>query len=169
MAEQVIPPALWNALCRHVAGLSWVAGATPDVVFARADAAAEALTGRAYATILRLDEGCVSMRLFSSVPATYAVGVAKPLGPSPWRDQVVDRAEPFFAATPAAIAEHFPDPEVVASLGGRCLTNIPILDAQGRCIGLFNVAGAQAFSASELRMLQLIGQMLGPTVTATVA
>jgi GAF domain-containing protein len=166
MAEPDSLSAIWPELCGHAAKLAWGLGDGPAAAFAAADQAAERLVARTYSTILQLDGGGMSCRLFSSVPQTYPVGVAKPLGPSPWRDHVVDRGEVFIAATPAEIAAHFPDFEVVASLGGRCLANIPVPGADGRIVGLFNVAGGRAFGAAELRLLQLIGHLLGPPISA---
>ncbi|WP_439495267.1 GAF domain-containing protein [Bosea sp. (in: a-proteobacteria)] len=166
MAEPDTLFAIWPELCRHAAKLAWGLGEGPAAAFAAADQAAERLVARSYSTILRLDEGGLSCRLFSSVPQAYPVGVAKPLGSSPWRDRVVDRAEVFIAETPAEIAVHFPDFELVGSLGGRCLANIPVPGANGRIVGLFNVAGGRAFTPSELRLLQLIGNLLGPAVAA---
>jgi GAF domain-containing protein len=166
MAEPHTLSTLWPQLCRHAAKLAWGLGDGPSAAFAAADHAAERLVARSYSTILRLEDGGMSCRLFSSVPQAYPVGIAKPLGPSSWRDQVVDRGEVFLAATPAEIAVHFPDFEVVASLGGRCLANIPVPGANGRIVGLFNVAGGRAFAPSELRLLQLIGNLLGPAVAA---
>ena len=154
------------AVARHVAGIAWslVDAATPGPTLRLADAAVEALVGRAYITILRLEAGSTSRRIFSTVPDVYAVGDLKPLGPSAWRDQVVAGGRVFVAATPAEIAAHFPDPGVVAGLGGRCLVNVPVPGRDGATIGLFNVASAHSYDEAAIGLLGTIGGLLGPAI-----
>ncbi len=164
----IIPmlPTPLSGLAAHVAPI--IHAASPANAFALADAAAAQLCGRAYTTILSLEAGTLSHRIFSTVPSVYPTGVTKELAASRWRAQVVDDGSIFVAADPVAIAANFPDPETVAGLGATCLVNIPIAGPDGRTIGLFNVGNALAYDTSQLSVLAVVGALLGQALLRAV-
>lgn len=160
-------PTRSSDLVQHAAAI--LHADTAVQAYATCDTAVAQLTGRAYTTILALEVGSISRRVFSSVPHVYPVGVAKELGPSAWRSHVVDAGRVFVAANPADIRASFPDPEVVAGLGATCLVNVPITGPGHTTIGLFNIAAVEGYDLDQLGVLALLGQLVGPALLRAIS
>lgn len=79
-------------------------------------------------TVMLLDAGrAEAARVHTSHPAEYPVSGRKPIVPNAWTRTVLDGHEPFVANTIEAIADVFPDHEMIASLGCGSVLNVPVL------------------------------------------
>lgn len=65
-------------------------------------------------------------RAFSSRPAEYPVGGAKPITDSPWMQQVLRRGEPYVGRDRHDIRTVFFDYELIWSLGCESVLNLPV-------------------------------------------
>lgn len=115
----------------------------PAAMFKAVDDAIDALFGRAYTTILKVENGLHTERVYSTVPETYALGVRKTLPDTPRTQRIFAEGTPFVANTLEEIAAQYPDHDVVVKLGAATLSNLPVVYG-GRVIGLLCVAGAGA-------------------------
>ena len=93
-------------------------------------------------TLLRTDldagEGC---RIYSSMPDVYPVTGRKAIPERTWSDTVIKNRQIFAADSIEAIAEVFPDHELIASLGCGSVLNIPAV-AGGELLGCVNCLDA---------------------------
>jgi GAF domain-containing protein len=80
----------------------------------------------------------MSQRVHSSHPEEYPVAGAKPLSVGLWSRTVIEERRTFIANTIEAIAEVFPDFELIRSLGCESVVNLPIV-YDGGVIGTINV------------------------------
>lgn len=79
----------------------------------------------------------VARRNYSNMPEAYPVSGEKPLQPNRWSEKVEGRHETFVANSIEAIAEVFPDYELIQSLGCESCINIPVVIA-GQVVGTLN-------------------------------
>ena len=99
---------------------------------------ANALVGARLFTLMAFDEtdGC-AVRFFSNMPEAYPVSGRKPANPTDWSRQVLQEHRTFVANDIAAIAQVFPDHELIRSLGCESVLNVPIVIA-GKAVGSIN-------------------------------
>jgi hypothetical protein len=84
-----------------------------------------------------------SQRVHSSHPKEYPVSGDKPLPMGLWSRTVVEERKMFVANTIEAIAEVFPDHELIRSLGCESVVNLPVAfaDAVIGTVNLLDVSG----------------------------
>ena len=84
-----------------------------------------------------------SQRVHSSHPEEYPVSGRKPLRLGLWSRVVIEERKMFVANTIEAIAEVFPDHELIRSLGCELVVNLPVAfaDAVIGTVNLLDVSG----------------------------
>jgi hypothetical protein len=135
----------------------------PDATFRAVDHVIDAIFGRAYTTILKVEGGLHTERVYSTVPETYGLGVRKTLPDTPRTRRIFAEGTPFVANSHDEIAAQYPDHDVVVRLGATNLSNLPVVFG-GRVIGLLCVAGGGAprpadFAEQAMPFAQLL---IGP-------
>lgn len=85
-----------------------------------------------------------SQRVHSSHPKDYPVSGVKPLSEGLWSRTVIDQRKTFVANTIEAIAEVFPDHELIRSLGCESVINLPVFFADA-FIGAVNCLDARGY------------------------
>lgn len=109
------------------------------------EAVARETVGAKLFTVMAYDPAtAMAHRLHTSDPAAYPVSGAKPLPAGPWSATVIEDRLPFVANTIEAIAEVFPDHELIDSLGCRSVVNVPVT-FDGRVIGTVNLLHEAGF------------------------
>ena len=107
--------------------------------FALTEAATRRAIGCRLYTVMTSDPVAgVAGRVYSNDPVAYPVSGQKPIVPNAWTRTVLDGKQPFVANTIAAIAEVFPDHELIRSLGCESCLNVPVIVA-GRVWGTVNI------------------------------
>ncbi len=86
----------------------------------------------------------LASRIYSSDPARYPVGGLKPIPPSDWVEQVLQRGEIFVANTAQAFRPHFVDWEKLRDLGMESAVNFPAT-VNGEVIGTVNLTAEVGF------------------------
>lgn len=84
----------------------------------------------------------LAQRAHTSHPDEYPVSGRKPLSVGLWSRTVVDERRCFVANTIEAIAEVFPDHELIRALGCESVVNLPVTFA-GELIGTVNLLYAR--------------------------
>jgi hypothetical protein len=84
----------------------------------------------------------MSKRIHTSHPAEYPLSGSKPLSVGKWSATVIEGKRCFVANTIEAIAEVFPDHELIRSLGCASVVNLPAVFAGG-VIGSVNLLDAK--------------------------
>jgi GAF domain-containing protein len=90
----------------------------------------------------------LSRRVHSSHPREYPVSGLKPLPAGLWSRIVIDERRSFVANTIEAIAEVFPDHELIRSLGCGSVVNLPVV-LSGEVIGAANALDAPGHYTPE--------------------
>ena len=104
-------------------------------------------------------------RVWTSDPAAYPVGGRKRKTLTPWTRQLLRGAQMFVGEGDAALREVFDDHALITSLGLRAVVNVPLLDAQGRCVATFNLLGVRpTWQPQELALVQLLALLATPWV-----
>ena len=103
----------------------------------------------------------LSRRVHSSHPREYPVSGLKPLSVGVWSRTVIDERRTFVANTIGAIAEVFPDHELIGSLGCGSVVNLPVVFS-GEVVGAANALDAPGHYTPE-RVERL--ERLSPFVT----
>ena len=107
--------------------------------FAEAYKEARAATGPLLLTATAFDAAAMTVRrLWSSDPAAYPVGGAKPKRDTPWGRQVLLDRRVFVGEGEAAIRDHFADHATILALGLRSVVNVPVLEGD-RVLGVLNL------------------------------
>jgi hypothetical protein len=137
--------------------------ARPLALLMTADATGRRAMGHRLCTAMRFDASAMTVRrLYSSDPAAYPVGGAKPKRYTAWGRHVLLRREVFVGEGAAAITEYFDDHALILSLGLRSIVNVPVLHA-GVCLGTVNFLWAEDRVAPERRaMAELLGLLVAP-------
>ncbi len=149
------------------AGLAAFAAAARDArplaLLAAADAVGRQAMGHRLCTAMRFDAVAMTVRrLYSSDPAAYPVGGAKPKRDTEWGRHVLLRREVFVGEGAAAITAYFDDHAVILGLGLRSIVNVPILHG-GTCLGTLNFLWAEESVRPEHRaMAELLGLLVAP-------
>jgi len=104
-------------------------------------------------------------RVWTSDPVAYPVGGRKRKTLTPWTRQLLRGAQMFVGEGDAALREVFDDHALITSLGLRAVVNVPLLDAQGRCVATFNLLGVRpTWQPQELALVQLLALLATPWV-----
>ena len=112
---------------------------TPDDTFAALHRAAQEACGARLFTATVLDRAAgVARRSYSSHPEDYPVTGTKPMGDSPWTDQVIGRGETFVANETAGFSPYFSDHALINALGCEAAMNIPVSE-DGQVVGTVNI------------------------------
>ena len=112
---------------------------TPDDTFAALHRAAQEACGARLFTATVLDRAAgVARRAYSSHPEDYPVTGTKPMGDSPWTDQVIGRGETFVANETAGFSPYFSDHALINALGCEAAMNIPVSEG-GQVVGTVNI------------------------------
>jgi GAF domain-containing protein len=132
----------------------------------RLQAAAEIVrqaTGPGLCTAMRFDAAAMTVRrLYSSDPASYPVGGAKPKRDTPWGRIVLLDRQVFVGEDEAAIRQYFDDHALILGLGLRSVVNVPVL-LRGGCVGTLNLLWPEPRVAPDRRALaQLLGLLVAP-------
>jgi hypothetical protein len=100
-------------------------------------------------TVMTFDAATgLSQRVHSSHPKEYPVSGVKPLSRGLWSRTVIDERKLFVANSIAAIAEVFPDHELILALGCESVVNLPVVFA-GAVIGTVNMLDAPGYYTPE--------------------
>ena len=114
------------------------AGDDLDALFAALCALVQEEIGAGLFTVMTFDPGTrLARRRWSNMAAEYPPGGTKPMPPTDWGTQVLDNHQPFVAHVPADFAPHFPDHELIVSLGFESCLNLPVV-VQGEVLGTLN-------------------------------
>lgn len=97
------------------------------------------LLGHRLFTVLVYDEssGLVT-RLYTNRPNEYPVSGTKPMGPTPWGQQVLKQGLPYIGRNASDIRWAFPDHQLIASMGLESTCNLPVR-AGGQVLGTLNL------------------------------
>lgn len=110
----------------------------PLALLRAADAVGREAMGHRLCTAMRFDAASMTVRrIYSSDPAAYPPGGAKPKRDTAWGRQVLLQARPFVGEGEAAIRAHFADHALIAGLGLRSIVNVPVV-LRGECRGTVN-------------------------------
>ena len=118
-----------------------------------------------------------SQRVHSSHPEEYPVSGRKPLHLGLWSRTVIEERKMFIANTIEAIAEVFPDHELIRSLGCELVVNLPVAfaDAVIGTVNLLDLSGhytpdriAKIESLSPFAAVALLAARVAGTETAAV-
>lgn len=106
-----------------------IATATDDeAIFSALHALADALVGARLFTVMTVDMPAGrARRAYTSDKANYPGAGTKPITHNSWFDIVHGERRTFVANTIEAIAEVFPDYELIDSLGCQSVVNLPVV------------------------------------------
>jgi GAF domain-containing protein len=110
----------------------------PRATFEALCAFAQQTVGAKLFTLMTFDaRSREAQRIFSNMPDAYPELGTKPVNETWWTDHVLDGHKTFVANDIDAIAEVFPDHELIASLGCQSVINVPII-INGAVFGTIN-------------------------------
>lgn len=113
----------------------------PRTAFAALQALSAARVQHRLFTLMTLDpDAGLARRAWTSDPVAYPVSGAKPISDNEWSRAVLGRRETWVMNSIDHIAQHFPDHELIASLGCASCLNLPIAVA-GQVLGTVNILG----------------------------
>lgn len=99
-----------------------------DAAFEALQTLTRALVPAKLFTVMTVDMAAeLARRAYSSDPANYPVSGTKPITYNSWFDIVHKERRTFVANTIEAIAEVFPDYELIDSLGCQSVVNLPVI------------------------------------------
>jgi hypothetical protein len=90
----------------------------------------------------------LSRRVHSSHPEEYPVSGLKPTPAGVWSKTVLEDRRMFVANSIAAIAEVFPDHELIRALGCESVVNLPVVFS-GAVIGAVNILDVAGFYTED--------------------
>lgn len=130
-------------------------------------ALAQQIVGAKLFTVTTVDlDAEVARRLYTNMPEAYPVSGTKPITVDPWFEQVVIGKQLFVANTLEAIAGHFPDWELIGSLGCRSCINMPVF-VRGKVLGTVNMLDVEGHFAPE--RVELVEHLRIPAIAAFLA
>jgi hypothetical protein len=98
----------------------------PEVSFAAVDRAIETGFGRAWTTVLKLEDDGLR-RIYTSIPGTFPLGGVKRLDNAVWARGVLTDHTPFYADGVEAVTAAYADHAIPLGLGVVRIANIPIV------------------------------------------
>ena len=130
-------------------------------------ALAQQIVGAKLFTVTTVDlDAEVARRLYTNMPDAYPVSGTKPITVDPWFEQVVIGRQLFIANTLEAIAGHFPDWELIGSLGCRSCINMPVF-VRGKVLGTVNMLDVEGHFTPE--RVGLVEHLRIPAIAAFLA
>ena len=130
-------------------------------------ALAQQIVGAKLFTVTTVDlDAEVARRLYTNMPEAYPVSGTKPITVDPWFEQVVIGKQLFVANTLEAIAGHFPDWELIGSLGCRSCVNMPVF-VRGKVLGTVNMLDVEGHFTPE--RVRLVEHLRIPAIAAFLA
>ncbi len=113
----------------------------PETIYRALDMECRTRVGHKLFTLLYVD-GSEVARVYSNQPDAYPVFGRKPMGPTPWGQQVLKERRPFLGRDMDAIRWAFFDHALIASLGCGSVINIPVVH-DGETLGTINLLDAE--------------------------
>lgn len=130
-------------------------------------ALAQKIVGARLFTVTAIDlDANLARRLYTNMPDAYPVSGTKPITVDAWFEQVVLGKDMFVANTLAEISAHFPDWELIGSLGCGSCVNMPVF-VGGRALGTVNMLDAEQHFTPE--RLALVEHLRIPATAAFLA
>lgn len=130
-------------------------------------ALAQQIVGAKLFTVTTVDlDAEVARRLYTNMPEAYPVSGTKPITVDLWFEQVVIGKQLFVANTLEAIAGHFPDWELIGSLGCRSCINMPVF-VRGKVLGTVNMLDVEGHFTPE--RVALVEHLRIPAIAAFLA
>lgn len=130
-------------------------------------ALAQQIVGAKLFTVTTIDlDAELARRLFTNMPEAYPVSGTKPITVDPWFEQVVIGKQLFVANTLEAIAGHFPDWELIGSLGCRSCINMPVF-VRGKVLGTVNMLDVEGHFTPD--RVALVEHLRIPAIAAFLA
>ncbi|AJY44697.1 GAF domain-containing protein [Martelella endophytica] len=115
-----------TALARFAIDIA--AAKTGDEAFATLQRLTEATVGVKLFTVMTVDmEAGLARRAYTSDPKSYPATGTKPIHRDAWFDIVHIERRPFVANTIEDIAKVFPDYKLIDSLGCQSVVNLPVI------------------------------------------
>ena len=118
----------------------------------------QAIVGAKLFTVTTVDlDANVARRLYTNMPDAYPVSGTKPIHVDPWFELVVLGHNLFVANTLDEISKHFPDYELIGSLGcGSCI-NMPVI-VGGKVLGTVNMLDVEHhFTPERVKLVEHLG------------
>jgi hypothetical protein len=144
------------------------AARAPADAFTALDHLVQRRLGAKLVTVMTVESaGTLARRAYSNMPDAYPVSGTKPVEDNGWTRAVIHRGETFVANTLAAIAEVFPDHELIGSLGLSSVVNLPV-SLGGEVLATLNLLDAEGYFAPE-RVTLLQSHLALPTLAAQLA
>ncbi len=110
----------------------------PEATFqAMARLVQDSVGAKLFTTMIIDREKAVARRNFTNMPDAYPVSGEKPIQRNRWTEIVEDQHKTFVANSIEAIAEVFPDWELIQSLGCESCMNVPVIIG-GTLVGTLN-------------------------------
>ena len=126
-----------QAIAQFDAAIAEAKGA--DQAFGALQALVQATVGAKLFTYMSVDMANeVARRAYTSDPTNYPASGTKPIRYNSWFDIVHKERRYFVANTIEAIAEVFPDYELIDSLGCQSVVNMPVVIG-GELVGTVNM------------------------------
>lgn len=112
-------------------------------------ALAQEIVGAKLFTVTTVDmKENVARRLYTNMPDAYPVSGTKPIVVDPWFELVIQGRKLFVANTLSEIAVHFPDYELIGSLGCASCVNMPVV-VSGEVLGTVNMLDEEQHFSPE--------------------
>lgn len=134
----------WKAFLAAVAGADQPAA----TLAALQDVFRGAVEARLFTVMIYQQKTGLASRIHTSHPRDYPVSGTKPLSQGLWSKTVIDERRCFVANTIEAIAEVFPDHQLIKSLGCESVVNLPVLFAD-EVIGTVNLLDVRGCYTAE--------------------
>jgi GAF domain-containing protein len=155
-----------------------IAGATTaHEAYSALQSLAEAVVGAKLFTVMTVDMTAgLARRAFTNQPEAYPATGTKPIPYNSWFEVVHTERRPFVANTIEAIAEVFPDHELINSLGCQSVLNLPVVlcDELVATVNLLHETGYYtpervAAAIRELAVPAKLSCLLARTMAGTTA
>lgn len=138
-----------------------------DAPWRALQALAQQTVGCKLFTVTTVDmDANLARRLYTNMPDAYPVSGTKPITVDPWFELVVQGRKTFVANTLEEIASHFPDWELIGSLGCGSCVNLPVAIG-GTVVGTVNMLDEEQHFTLE--RVALVDHLLMPAMTAFLA
>lgn len=126
----------------------------------------ETVGGRLF-SVMNVDwQSKVNSRVYTTHPEQYPVSGTKPFNPTHWWQVIHDERRPFCANTLSDIADVFPDPDMIGSLGLGSVINVPVV-LENQIAGTLNLLDEEHFYTAE--RVEAAAHLMLPGKTAFLA
>ena len=117
----------------------------PTALFQAVERALGEVVGHKLFTVLATDmENRLNLRLYSSMPDSYAAGGSKPMRPDSWGDMPVAERHPYIGRTKEDIRKRFFDHALIESLALGSVINLPV-SFDGVFLGTVNLLHEEGY------------------------